>query len=73
MKQTSTSVPDYAYEVLCYLTEVTGKSQSAIIAPYVERGIFEELGKIEQHLESMKSSGIDIDENDMNATNTNKK
>ena len=68
MKQASTSVPDYAYDVLTYLVEVTGKSQSAIIAPYVERGIFDELAKLEQHFESMEQSGLETPERLKDAT-----
>ncbi|NEQ37024.1 MAG: hypothetical protein F6K40_12365 [Okeania sp. SIO3I5] len=62
MKQISVSIPDYIYKVLVFLTDVSGKSQSAICTPWVEQGILHEFSKYKETHETLERLNISLDD-----------
>ncbi|NET14375.1 MAG: hypothetical protein F6K08_16875 [Okeania sp. SIO1H6] len=58
LKQISISVPEYMHRILVFLTEVTGKSQSAICSPLIEGGLAEEFRNYQEMEERMKNAEI---------------
>ena len=54
MKQISISISDFSYKILVYISENTGKSQSAICAPIIEGALTEEIRILQEQMEILE-------------------
>ncbi len=62
MKQISVSVPDYIYKALVFLTETSGKSQSAYCAPWIENGVIDEISRFRKLQNEMNDLEISLED-----------